>query len=55
MKPPDFMQENSYFLNNTAKIVKDTKRMSKILDTKYVLDDFREVANANAHLTNNQK
>ena len=29
--------------------------MSKILNGKYALADLREVANANAHLTDNQK
>ena len=29
--------------------------MSKILDAKYALADLRQVANANAHLPNNQK
>ena len=55
MKPPDCTQESSYFLNNTAKIVEDTNRMSKILDAKYAPTDLLEVANANAHLTKNQK
>ena len=55
MKPPGCTQENTYFLNNTAKVVEDTERMSKILDTKYAPVDLREVENANAHLTNNQK
>ena len=55
MKPPDCNQETPYFLNNTAKITDDTERMSKILEVKYALADLREVADANAHLTNDQK
>ena len=55
MKPPDCTQETSFFLNNTTNIAEDTEIMSKILDAKYALADLCKVANANAHLTNNQK
>ena len=55
MKPPDCIQETSYFLKDTAEITEDTKIISKILDVKYASADLREVANANAHLTNIQK
>ena len=55
MKPPDCIQETSYYLNNTAKIAKDTERMSRILDAKYMPANLHEVADANAHLTELQK
>ena len=35
MKPTDCMQETSYFLHVTAKIVEDTKQMSKNMDAKH--------------------
>ena len=55
MKPPDCIQETSYYLNDTAKIAEDTERMSKILDAKYAPANLREVADANAHLTKLKK
>ena len=34
MKPPDYIQETSYYLNNTTKIAEDIERISKKIGPK---------------------